>query len=108
MGVDMNASSGSSPQPPRVVRGSLVTLRRRCGEPSCYCAQGERLHANPALSYSQDGETRIEALRDPDAPAVKAALERYRQRRDRLDEQATHGIETLRIWVAHRRERARR
>ena len=83
-------------------------LRRRCGKPSCYCAQGERLHANPALSYSQDGKTRIVALREADLPAVKAALERYQQRREQLEEQATDGIETLRTWVAHRRDRARR
>lgn len=108
MVVDVNASGASSPRPPRLVRGSLVTLRRRCGKPSCYCADGVQLHANPALTYSQDGKTRIVALREADVPAVEAALERYRQRRERLDEQATDGIEALRSWVAHRRERARR
>ena len=106
--VDVNSSGGSSPRPPRLVRGSLVTLRRRCGKPSCYCADGVELHANPALTYSQDGKTRIVALREADVPAVAAAVERYRQRRERLDEQATDGIEALRTWVAHRRERARR
>lgn len=26
---------------PQMLRGSLVTLRRRCGKPSCRCAEGE-------------------------------------------------------------------
>jgi len=97
-----------APAPPRLLRGSLVTLRRKCGKTSCRCADGEQLHANLALSYSQDGRTRIVALREADAPAVAAALERYQARRDRLDTQATDGIETLRTWVAARRARARR
>jgi hypothetical protein len=97
-----------TPRPPRLLRGSLVTLRRKCGKASCRCSDGEQLHANPALSYSQDGRTRIVALRAADVATVAAALERYQQRRDRLDEQATDGIETLRTWVAARRQRARR
>jgi hypothetical protein len=40
---------------PQLPRGSLVTLRRRCGKPSCRCADGERLHETPALSYSDGG-----------------------------------------------------
>lgn len=100
-------SASPSPRPPRLLRGSLVTLRRKCGKSSCYCADGEQLHANPALSYSEGGRTRIVALREADLPAVAAALERYQQRRDKLDGQAADGIEGLRAWVAARRAKAR-
>jgi len=92
-------------RPPRLVRGSLVTLRRKCGKASCRCADGEQLHANPALSFSQQGRTRIVALRPDDVAAVEAALERYRAARDKLDRDAEQGIEALRVWVAARRER---
>jgi len=34
--------------------GSLYTLRRRCGKPSCHCAHGE-LHASTVLSYRGQG-----------------------------------------------------
>lgn len=34
--------------------GSLYTLRRRCGKPSCRCAEGE-LHASTVLSYRGQG-----------------------------------------------------
>jgi hypothetical protein len=93
------------PRPPRLVRGSLVTLRRKCGKASCRCADGEQLHENPALSFSQNGRTRILALRPDDVAAVEAALGRYRTARDKLDQDAEAGIEALRVWVAARRER---
>lgn len=93
------------PRPPRLVRGSLVTLRRKCGKASCRCADGEQLHENPALSFSQNGRTRIVALRPDDVAAVEAALGRYRTARDKLDQDAEAGIEALRVWVAARRER---
>lgn len=93
-------------KPPRLLRGSLV-LRRKCGKPSCRCADGEQLHANPALSYSDGGRTRIVALRDADVATVSAALGRYQARREKLTADADDGIETLRAWVAARRERDR-
>lgn len=96
-----------APRPPRLVRGSLVTLRRKCGKPSCRCTDGEQLHANPALSYSDSGRTRIVALRPDDVPAVQAALERYQQARAGLEAEASEGIDALRTWVAHRRGQAR-
>ena len=37
---------------PRLVRGSVVTHRRRCGKPNCRCADGEALHESTVLSYS--------------------------------------------------------
>ena len=38
--------------------GSLILSRRRCGKPTCHCADGQTLHETPVLSYSQDGRTR--------------------------------------------------
>jgi hypothetical protein len=87
------------------VRGSLVTLRRKCGKAACRCADGEQLHENPALSFSEAGRTRIVALRPEDVPAVQAALERYQQARDQLEDDTAAGIEALRVWVAARRQR---
>ena len=95
----------ATPRPPRLVRGSLVTLRRKCGKPSCRCADGEQLHENPALSFSEQGRTRIVALRPEDLATVEAALGRYRTARDKLEQDAAAGIEALRVWVAARRQR---
>jgi hypothetical protein len=94
-------------RPPRLVRGSLVTLRRKCGKAACRCADGEALHENPALSFSEGGRTRIVALRPADVPAVQTALARYATAREQLEADATAGVEALRAWVAARREAER-
>ena len=105
MGAIVKDPATAMPRPPRVVRGSLVTLRRKCGKANCRCADGEQLHENPALSFSEGGRTRIVALREQDLATVEAALGRYRTARDTLDQDASDGIEALRMWVAARRER---
>ncbi len=43
----------SRPPFPRLIRGSVITLRRRCGKPTCHCAKGEEAHESAALSYSE-------------------------------------------------------
>ena len=84
---------------PRFVRGSLITLRRRCGKPNCRCATGAA-HETPALSYSLAGRTRTVTLRPEDVPAVQAALDRYAAARQRLEDEALAGVESLRARPA--------
>ena len=86
-----------------LLRGSLVTLRRRCGKPNCRCAHGDP-HETPALSYSEAGRTKTVTLRAEDVPAVEAALSRYEQARAQLEAQALAGIRAL---AARRARRAR-
>ena len=88
---------------PRILRGSLVTLRRRCGKPSCYCADGDQRHEAPALSYSDHGRTRMVMLAETDVAAVAAALERYRVAKTELEEQAGAGLAVLTQRVAAER-----
>jgi hypothetical protein len=77
------------------VRGSLITLRRRCGKANCHCADGAA-HETPALSYSHEGRTRTVTLAPEDLPVVQAALDRYAAARQRLEDEALAGIEALR------------
>src|SRR5450759_3246239 len=90
------------------LRGSLVTLRRRCGKPSCHCAQGDQRHEAPALSYSEHGRTRVVMLAESDVDAVTAALERYRAAKAELEEQASTGLAALTERVAAERADRRR
>ena len=91
---------------PPLLRGSLITLRRRCGKPNCRCATGEP-HETPALSYSHEGRTKTLTLRDEDLDEVAAALKRYRAARDELERDAAKGIEALAARLAARRGQAR-
>lgn len=79
---------------PAVLRGSLITLRRKCGSDACRCLRKE-LHETPALSYSLKGATKMLTLRSQDVPKVAAALKRYQQSLRTLDQQALAGIQAL-------------
>jgi len=91
----MNSMTSKKTRVPRMLRGSLVTLRRRCGKPGCHCASGPQRHEAPALSYSDHGRTRVVMLAESDVEAVTAALERYRAAKTELEEQAAAGLAAL-------------
>ena len=91
----------SSPQDHHLMlRGSLITLKRKCGKPTCHCAKGKP-HTSPALSYSLKGKTKILTLHTADIPEVRAALRRYRDALQALHQQAHRGIRQLSSRVRH-------
>lgn len=96
--VPVNASADNEPE---LVHGSLFTLRRKCGKPTCRCATGDR-HESPALSFSVDGKTKIITLRPGELEPVSDAVEAYRTARADLDDAAA-GYEQVRDWLAARR-----
>jgi hypothetical protein len=102
----VSGETGRDTVPP-VLRGSLITMRRRCGKPSCRCADGTALHEGPALSVSLSGRSVTVSLRPEQVPAVAAALARYRSARDALEAQANAGVAALRDRDRDR-DRARR
>ena len=93
----------STSQVPRLVRGTVVTHRHRCGKPTCRCAVGEALHESVVLSYSQGGRTRFLMLPADQVAAVRAAIERYRTQKARLQEQGNQGLAELVANLAPRR-----
>ena len=89
-----------------MLRGVLFTLRRKCGKPSCRCAEGE-LHESPALTYPVGGRTKTMTLSEADIPVVREALERYRLAREELDGAADAEIAAMRAARAVRRAQRR-
>ncbi len=104
----MSAMATSKPRVPRILRGSLVTLRRRCGKPGCHCSNDGQRHEAPALSYSVHGRTKVVMLAESDVAAVAAALERYQAAKANLEEQANAGLDQLGDRVAADRAAKRR
>lgn len=90
----------------RLLRGSVVLLKRKCGNPSCRCAQGH-LHENWALSYSFKGRTKIISLAVEDLPRVRRALARYEKASAALESEALAGIEILRQQRKHQKAEPR-
>jgi hypothetical protein len=97
----MMANRRARPEP-FMVRGSLFTLRRRCGKPSCHCAN-ESGHESPALAYPEGGRTKTMTLSSADVEEVRGALERYNAARSELDAGADAGVASLRARLAERR-----
>lgn len=92
---------------PQLLRGSVVTQRRKCGKANCRCADGEQLHESPALSYSAGGRTRTLVLSEADVPAVTAAVERYRTQLGELERAANTGLAALTDRLAAERAAGR-
>lgn len=59
-----------------VYRGSLIQYSRRCGSPSCKCAQGQ-LHQGWALSVSVEGKTQVVYIPDELRQEVATGLRRH-------------------------------
>jgi hypothetical protein len=85
----------SSRQIPRMIRGSVVVQRRRCGKTNCRCADGEQLHESTVLSYSDGGRSRTVMLDPADVAAVRASVDRYRAARTRLETAGDAGLVAL-------------
>ena len=88
---------------PRVIRGSVVTHRRRCGKPNCRCATGEQLHESTVLSYSDAGRTRFVMLPADQVAAVRAAVGRYRAAAAKLEADGDAGRAALITRLTGRR-----
>jgi hypothetical protein len=98
------ATRRSQPEP-LMVRGTLFTMRRRCGKQNCHCATGPG-HASPALAYPVAGRTKTITLSAADIEEVRSALERYNSARAALDARADAGVAALRARLGeHRRSR---
>lgn len=66
--------------------GSLYTLRRRCGKPTCHCADGTP-HASTVLSYRGQGRPQNitpSAAQLPDVRQLTDDYRRFRQARSQL------------------------
>ena len=65
--------------------GSVYTLRRRCGKPTCRCVQGEP-HASTVLSYRGQGRPQNITPPPEHVSAVRKLTDDYRQFRQARSE----------------------
>ncbi len=61
-----------------LLRGSVYELRRKCGRPSCHCAEGEP-HATWVLATSGPRGRRLRTLPPSRLPEVRRRAERSRR-----------------------------
>ena len=78
-----------------ILRGSIVRLRRKCGQKKCRCINGA-LHETWALSVKVKGRTQLVTLQEEDLPMIKMALVRYRKARRELEGRVQKAMVILR------------
>jgi hypothetical protein len=69
-----------------LVHGSLIRMRRRCGNPNCRCATQDQKHESWYLGITQQRKTRMKHISKDKEPAVRQWLEADRKARHLLDQ----------------------
>ena len=61
-----------------LVKGTVYEQRRKCGKPTCRCANGE-LHSSMVLSRSEEGRTRLMVVPPGHLKDLQLLTERYQR-----------------------------
>jgi len=69
------------PPPEGALPGSLSVTHRRCGKPSCHCAQGDG-HSFATLTFMASGKKRVEAIPADWLDAVRPRVQAGRKFKD--------------------------
>jgi hypothetical protein len=64
--------------PPDALPGSLALTHRRCGKPSCHCADGQG-HPLWSLTFMVQGKKRVEHIPQPWVDAVRQRVDHGRE-----------------------------
>lgn len=86
-------------QPKPLVVGSVVDVTRRCGNPSCHCAE-KPAHRQTLLLYGSKGRRTSKFVRQKDASWVRRAGNRYRNCKKALRELRTLNRKELQLLRA--------
>ncbi len=84
--------------------GHLAMTYRRCGKPTCHCANGQG-HPRWTLSYSFEGEKRVEVLPETLASELAPLVEQGRELREAVMEVLAINLQLLRLWRAEQHGR---
>jgi len=88
--------------PPDALPGSLALTYRRCGKPTCRCAQGEG-HPSWSLTFMVGGEKRVEHIPTEWVEKVRRRVELGRQAKEALAEILAANAQLLALERRQRR-----
>ena len=89
--------------PPDGLPGSLALTHRRCGKPTCHCAQAQG-HPVWSLTFMAEGRKRVERIPQDWVEFVRQRVESGRKFKDAGTEIFTANAELLTLW---RKEKGR-
>jgi len=82
------------PRSPKVIKGSLVELKRTCGKPNCRCQKGEK-HISLYLSQSKKGKTKMTYIPRKSEKKVREYVKRHKKYIEVLDELSELNIKII-------------
>jgi len=88
--------------PPEALPGSLALTYRRCGKPTCRCAQGEG-HPSWSLTFMVGGEKRVEHIPTEWVEEVRRRVELGRHTKETLAEILAANAQLLALERRQRR-----
>lgn len=78
----------------RIIKGSLVWLKRVCGKSGCHCYKGKK-HVSLYLSRSVKGKTTMTYIPHRYENAVKEAVDEHKRILKTLDELSRDNLKTI-------------
>lgn len=89
--------------PEDLLPGSLSLTHRRCGKPSCHCADGQG-HPIWFLTFMANGKRRVERIPKEWVEEVRQRVEAGRAFQDAVREVLTANAELLVLWRKQKRQ----
>ena len=62
-----------------MIRGTYVETHRKCGKPTCWCANDSKGHPSYQISWTKDAKSRSKAIPREDIFWIKEMTENYRK-----------------------------
>ena len=90
--------------PADILGGSLVLSRRRCGKPSCWCADDDG-HPQWTLTYSVNGIKQVENVPTDMVEHMMPFVEAGQAYRDAVAELRSINAQLVRLWRVQMREK---
>jgi hypothetical protein len=87
-----------------VLAATLTQVRKRCGQPTCRCAQGEP-HLAWHLTYKVDGKTRTVYVPLDLLQEVRSWIQEHKRLKTLLDEIHQLTVALIRTHARHRRRK---
>jgi hypothetical protein len=83
--------------PPDALPGSLSLIHRRCGKPTCHCAQGQG-HPVWRLTFMVAGKQRVEWIPPEWVEQIRPLVEQGREFKDAMAEVFASNAQLLTLW----------
>jgi len=62
-----------------MIRGTYVETHRKCGKPTCWCANEDKGHPSYQISWTKDAKSRSKAIPREDIAWIKEMTGNYRK-----------------------------